>query len=660
MNSRVTLPTVFVLMLIAVFMPLACAGTGTNPGDKWVQATPGSQQNGAAIRDPVMEGERSVWQPVSVSFRGPEADEMGKAPNPFLDYRLQVSFTGPSGQAYDVPGYFDGDGRRGGFGDVWRVRFTPDEAGAWSFKASFRKGKDVAVSLDPSAGEAVAPDGQSARFVIAKRDVNARGFLDKGRLVYVPGKFYLKTLGDNRYWLKGGCDSPENFLAYSGFDNTSPNPDNPDWFHDYDRHKQHWLPGDPDWGGGQGKGIIGAINYLASQHVNSIYFMPMNIGGDGQDVWPFAGQINRRGNKNNDNLHYDIGKLYQWEKVFAHAQRKGLMLHCVFNERELPNKQELDGTELGVERKLYYREIIARFGHHNALVWNLSEEYEAGRGKSGPFHPDQIKQFAEYVKAIDPYDHPLTVHNAWRSADDPFYGDKRFDLTSLQDHPELNRRHGEADAPWYGERVERVRKYSLRAGRPLPVMMDELCHVMRVDDEQHDLERLFKSSGQTWARKHVIYPVFFSGGQIEHILDDLLATDDFAPYENLWRYTFYARKFLEEHTPFWDMQPMDELLTGEAAGFGEGGQVFAKPGEVYAIHLPKANPSGVLDLRTGRGEFEMRWYDPRSGEFASPPKKISGGHKVPLGIPPRDIDEDWVVLIKAVRAGNNPSSPTGP
>jgi hypothetical protein len=116
------------------------------------------------------------------------------------------------------------------------------------------------------------------------------------------------------------------------------------------------------------------MNYLSSQKVNSIYFLPMNIGGDGQDSSPYVKVTNWAGSRSNDNLHFDISKLRQWERAFSHAQRKGLHLHFVLNEAEEANKRELDNATRGVERKLFYREMIARFGHHNALQWNISEE----------------------------------------------------------------------------------------------------------------------------------------------------------------------------------------------------------------------------------------------------------------------------------------------
>jgi hypothetical protein len=47
-----------------------------------------------------------------------------------------------------------------------------------------------------------------------------------------------------------------------------------------------WKSGDPSWKGGKGKGIIGALNYLAAKGVNSVYFLTYNIdGGDGRDTW---------------------------------------------------------------------------------------------------------------------------------------------------------------------------------------------------------------------------------------------------------------------------------------------------------------------------------------------------------------------------------------
>jgi hypothetical protein len=450
-----------------------------------------------------IEGTLQVWQPVTLSFQGPEASATDDAPNPFLDRRLQVRFTGPKDQTYDVPGFFDGDGQGGLKGRVWRVRFTPDQAGTWKYTASLRSGAGIAIELSPEAGAAVELPDASGEFTVAPRDPQAPGFLKWGPLKYA-GTHYLKA-EDGPYWLRGGTDEPEDFLGFAGFVRTPPK-------HRYAAHVEDWRPGDPDWGDGQGRGIIGALNYLAEQHVNSIYFLTMNIGGDGKDVWPWLGEINGKGSRDNDHRHFDIEKLHQWELVFAHAQRLGLFLHVVFNEAEDANKRELDNGELGPERKLYYREMVARLGHHSALQWNLCEEYNL----NFDFGPERVRAFADYVLALDPYGHPVTVH----SAGDPVeklrftFGDKRFSMTSIQ----LNQR------PIH-EVTEAVRSATIAAGRPLPVSLDEFTldrgqrasHIPVDDADGH--------------RREKIWPTYFSGGMIEFILDDLLKTDNFKTAE---------------------------------------------------------------------------------------------------------------------------------
>lgn len=557
-------------------------------------------------------GQLEKWNVLTIDFNGPEANAYDNEPNPFLDYRLTIEFKAPSGNIYLVPGFYNGNGKGENSGTIWSVRFAPDETGKWTFKAYFRKGKQIAV-LDNEPGEPAAFDGQYGKFNIKAADGNAPGFKRKGRLKYV-GKHYYK-FSDDGYWIKGGTDSPEDFLAYKGFINT------PFATHSYSSHVQHWNPGDPDWEDGKGKGIIGALNYLSENNVNSIYFLPMNIGGDGKNVWPFLGVINRKGDPANDNLHYDIKKLHQWETVFSHAQNKGIFLHFVLNEAEEMNKKELDDGTLGVERKLFYREIIARFSHHLALQWNICEEYNLQYKLS----PELIKSFAVYINKIDPYKHSITVHHAStvEKSWPPFYSDKLFEATSFQT------RNVNGIQIW--------RKKSSDASNPQVMCLDELFpdKASSENAERH--------------RREYIWPIYFSGGQAEYILDELLKTEDFSNYQNYWKYLWYARKFIEINLPFWEMEPMDELLKGESNFEGAHsqcyGRVFAKKGEVYAIYFPNAKETGKLNLTGIHGDFSQKWYNPRKGEFEGPTRVIKGNGWLDMGIPPSSLEDDWTVLL---------------
>ena len=584
-----------------------------------------------------VSGDMRAWFPLTFDFEGPLANEFDDGPNPFLDYRLQVEFTSPDGLVMSIPGFFDGDGRGGGTGNVWRVRFAPYVEGSWSFVARFRSGSEVAVELSPQAGSPSHFDGMAGTFEVLPRDDEAPGFYKWGKLVYV-NDHYLKFF-DGSYFIKGGTNSPENLLAYQGFDNTVDQGGID--VSGLDRGLHLFEPHRADWGpakyGGLGshadplfrsedtqvdsRGIVGAINYLASVNVNSIYFLPMNLGGDGWDVCPFVGYANTRFNK----THYDVSKLRQWNSLLEHVARLGIASHVVLSETEPANENWLDGGRLEVERKLFFREMVARFGHLPAIKWNLAEECE--------YTTAEVFAFAAYMRDIDPYDHPVGFHVNLLPLDgssqqyDDVLGDPRIATNSLQAVPHS------ADVI-----VEKWRNDSAAAGRKWVVEFDEQLQGLR-DDNAVDLRKL-----QLWE-------TLLSGGHIEWYtgyhelpLGGDLRLEDFRTRDEMWNYTWYARKLLEEHVPFWELEPHDDLIQGEASPFGDG-QLFAKLGWYYVGYLSEARTRGTLDLTHTQKLFVARWYNPRTGEFEGPEMPIRGGEVLPIPHPPGDAGEDWAFLI---------------
>ncbi|MEN0019264.1 MAG: PA14 domain-containing protein [Planctomycetota bacterium] len=605
------------------------------------------------------------WQPMAITYNGPQASEWD-AVNPFTDYRLQVLFTAPSGRTFDVPGYFAGDGSTDGSntgtGNAWRVRFSPDEAGQWSAVASFRTGADVATAVlsdeepDPAAGTATAFDGDTVTFNIAPEDTSAPGTLGKGKLLY-NGTHFL-TFADGTPFIKTGADSPENWLGYYGFDNTrsanSRGPNTPDRLHRFPTHEADWQPGDPNWDSpdtpepNDGRRIIGAINYLESVGVNAIYFLPMNIGGDGQDSWPYADPppglpgtqpIDGSGDPDNDNTRFDLSKLDQWQLFFSHVQAKGLQIHFVMAEAEGPNKRELDGydasgnniqPDLGPERRLFYREMIARFGHHNAIQWNISEEYNLSLNIGSA----RVLDYARSLKALDPYGTPVTVHNAGNPANTnngpwaPFIGQPDIDVTSLQD---ARRADG------WGQIVTDYRDASAAAGKPIPVMIDEPASPTRDVADFDDF------------RKRVIYDVLFAGGGGEWFINNLdQSLEDFREFEKIWTEAATAREFIEANLPPSGFEPARDLVTGEAGTFGGAELLRSTTGNAtFAIYFPDASDTGELNLAASPGVHRLRWFNPRSGTYAGPMISIDGGGMAALPSPPSDADEDWVAIVRA-------------
>ncbi len=65
--------------------------------------------------------------------------------NPFdqREVSLDASFTGPDGSTLSVPGFWDAD-------DAWRIRFTPDAAGAWNYTITIRDHRGSSNAVDGS------------------------------------------------------------------------------------------------------------------------------------------------------------------------------------------------------------------------------------------------------------------------------------------------------------------------------------------------------------------------------------------------------------------------------------------------------------------------------------------------------------------------------
>src|SRR4030042_4421448 len=154
-------------------------------------------------------GEMKVWHTITFTFTGPESSEFDTI-NLFTDYRLDVGFTNGKQEIY-VPGYFAADGNAAESSarsaNKWRVHFCPPADGTWSYKVTFLKGKDIAISDDLSTGQKCYMDGDSGTFKVDKTDKSDPDFRAKGRIQY-DGTRYLKHAGNGEIFLQGGSARP--------------------------------------------------------------------------------------------------------------------------------------------------------------------------------------------------------------------------------------------------------------------------------------------------------------------------------------------------------------------------------------------------------------------------------------------------------------------
>jgi hypothetical protein len=588
-----------------------------------------------------IRGTLAAWHTVTLTFTGPTGSE--EDPATFWNHRLTVEFThAESGTSYTIPGFFAADSHAGASyavsGDQWQARFTPDQAGLWHYRASMVTGDRIAIS--DRAGTAVELSQSEGSFEIAPAVTpsDSRDFRGQGRLEYV-GKHHMRFAESGKYFLMGGAGSPENFLAFDGIDGTydfAKTPEFPslgiDQLHHFGPHRQDWRERDPDWkdeDGDDAKGIIGLVNYLAEAGLNSIYLMPFTYAGDGSDVWPWYDPQTRDS--------FDVSKLEHWEWVFAHLQRRGIHIHMLVAETENESLFEVadGGAPFADTRKLYYRELVARFGHHLALTWDLGEETGWTDDKGGEFGVGittaQQQAFASYIRDLDPYDHPITIHDIEIVEIYPqLAGFEAFEGPALQRHKDYNRV------------VREHLEMSVAAGRPWLVSMSEpLGWQFGLRPDNDDPTR-------DVPRKDVLWGVFMAGGagvewyagwQNNAPTSDL-SSEDLRVRANMWRLTKIALDFFNTYIPFQDMTAANDLVAGE------DDYVFAQAGELYLVYLREGG-SHAIDLSATDGAFDVRWFNPREGgDLQSTDMVIvEGGASASLGAPPTDPGQDWAVLL---------------
>ena len=597
-------------------------------------------------------GEKRVWHTLTFTLSGPFARERDDSPNPFRDYRCVARFVHEDSTEYSVPGYFAADGDAANTsadsGNQWRFHFTPDRPGKWTYRIKMFAGRNAAIEDGAKVTELSFSKSTMGNLSIADSNKRGRDLRAHGRLRYV-GKRYLQFAGSGKFFLKVGADAPETLLGYQDFDGTVARKKNVP-LKRYRPHLADWRQGDPTWQAGKGKGLIGAINYLSSKGCNAFSFLTYNAGGDGDNVWPHLTRT--------DKLHFDCSKLDQWRIVFDHATTQGMYLHFKLQETENDDNNQkgrenvpmaLDGGELGVERKLYLRELIARFGHNLALNWNLGEENTQTTL--------QQQQMANYIKGVDPYDSLIVVHTF------PDQQEKVY-LPLLGGKSELR------GASLQNSHIRDTHRQTLRwvqqseeSGVPWVIAFDEsgsaahgVCPDLGYQGfDGHDNDGKYVYT-QHQVRRQTLWGNLMAGGAgVEYYFgyqfaENDLNCEDWRSRDQSWDYCRFAIEFFErQKIPVQEMSNRNALV-----GNSENGNscyCFAKPGEIFVVYLASDKLPVQLDLQGQSGRFEKYWFNPRNGKkLASEAIAIDGG-RIDLK-PPSTQGQDWVFVLKKMPKSN--------
>lgn len=343
--------------------------------------------------------------------------QMGAYDNPYDPEVIDVyaELTGPDSRTRRVIGFYHEGyqfteeknyevSSRERDGDSWRIRFTPDKVGQWTYviHAIDKKGETQTTSRT----FACQPKDADGFITIANTRFLKRDVFRNGR----PTTTSFFPIGPNIAWY-----TASDYGKYK----------KPYGIYEYDRYIQQ---------------LSGKANYMRIW-LNRYQFLslygPEHAGTlDGKPQMYFDKTLNQK----------DAAEL---DHIVAYAQEHGItLMACIFNFRNFEHKSgTANGTKekpsmpsdwinnpyntvLGLESKYDFftdqrairieknliRYIVARWGHAtNLLCWELWNEVanmDEDRNIPRQTQREMVewhRQMAEYIRSIDPYQHPVTT-----------------------------------------------------------------------------------------------------------------------------------------------------------------------------------------------------------------------------------------------------------
>ena len=473
---------------------------------------------------------------------------------PFIDVWLDAVFTSPSGKRCKIPAFYDGD-------NTWRVRFSPDEIGHWSYQLDSHP---VDEDLQQSGSFHVLPH-TSPGFLKATPG-KAWGFhTESGLPVFL--------MGDTTYNLFGAAHCEIDiapFLrrrAQQGFNifrvrcHVSP-------FHGPNAYSEWQTRRTWPWGGSEQLPRFDRFNLDYFQTVDKVLALAASLGVGFEmimEAWAFEYPFNNR---------------------------------AVF----LPEWEEL-----------WLRYLIARYDAYSSVyIWTLMNEYENypdGRARSKYEANRWAIRTARFVKAQAPHGHPVAVHNGgprFPPFAERFAMDKEaIDVVMFQDWGSGGEQDGwlavgidevipRVFSGWQGSAV--FAEWGYERNPDLPITFP----AFKYTDTEHNRRGAWRGA---FCGMGIINGFENTWGSVMDLDNDQQGVVFFK----------HLNRFFTEVVPFYRLSPAMDLLTPQNYDHGYHPLVLATENlDIVTVYIP-AGATFTLELEPNQG-YIAQWFSPKLGE----------------------------------------------
>lgn len=511
---------------------------------------------------------------------------------PFADVTLDATFTGPAGQTFTIPGFYDGD-------QTWRVRFSPNAAGHWSYRTQSRPTNH---DLNKTGEFEVTPQ-KGRGFLRAVPYANWGFQYESGEPLFI--------LGDTTYNLFG--------MAHCGYD----------------------VPGFLQRRAQQG------FNLLRIRVPVSPFHPPYGYSAwQTRRTWPWGGseQAPRFDT-------FDLDYFRTVDQVVQQCEALGLGIEMIMEAWgfEFPfNSRAIFTPEW---EELWLRYLIARYDAYNSLYfWTPLNEYEFypnGDWHHKPVADRWAMRIARWIKGVAQHGHIVAMHNgprepafAKRFAADP----EAVDAIMFQEWGTRDQENGWLAAgieeqirrslkSWWNSAVFAEWGYERNPEFPSLIPSHDYC------DRDHTRRGAWRGA---FCKLGIIHGFENSWGPFCKLEEDQPGLGDL----------LHLRRFFTELAPFHKLAPANHLVYGKEMPLGHRPLVLGTDiGEVITAYLPVG---GAVELVLPPGSlYQAQWFDPRTGELQPAEKINKDGHLycvAPRGESAPGRPWDWVLLLKTPRS----------
>ena len=505
--------------------------------------------------------------------------------NPYTDVTVTATFKGPGDAVKTVRGFWDG-------GQTFKVRFTPDRAGAWAYSIAASP-KDAGL-IDSGTINATAPIAGNHGFLRVDA-ANPYSFVwDDGTRHFMFGQTYYDVMPN--VWAGGGWKAAvDNSAAYG-----------------MNKIRVHVYPL-------QSSGRISPTAPVEE----TTYPLVIPYGGTGASP-----------NRDQLNIPY-------WRKLdeyVTYLESKGVGADLILFNTYVKFGVKQWGTPAQDER--FVRYVLARYGAFHHVIWCICNEWAASRKPQSHFDT-----LGSIVRKEDPWIangsflRPLSVHqntridfqyfgSSWPTHAIIQYGIRNKETVAADDFQTTGRTKFHNGDEWGNAGIIH------NLGHNMPVVNDEYGYLgdatpINLTQTQH-----------RWTH----WGIATAGGYIS-IGDNRGAPTgtpensgdwlDAPEYSDIKRLVdFFATKGLE----YWKMSSQNALKTS-----GTRVYVLAETGRQYLIY---AAIGGTFAINLAPRTYKARRYNPRTGEDALL-GELSGGASRSFTMPDAS---DWVVYLKVKAA----------